>query len=88
MASKELWWGRGRGTRGGNACPQGSSPPPCFSTPAAMQASVLQIENTSESDPCSYGATKAVAKKNSEALNSIEASEFFQAFFATALVAS
>ena len=53
-----------------------------------MQASVLQIENTSESDPCSYGATKAVAKKNSEALNSIEASEFFQAFFATALVAS
>ena len=29
----------------------------------AMQASVLQIENTSESDPCSYGATKTVTKK-------------------------
>ena len=28
-----------------------------------MNALALRIENTSESDPCSYEATKAVAKK-------------------------
>ena len=46
-----------------------------------------QIENTSEGDPCSYEATKTVAK-SSEIMrfqqDPTEASEFFWAFFATA----